>query len=1228
MRRFSFLSLLLLFSAILNAQLVINEFMAGNTKTLMDENSEYEDWIEIYNPGDISVNLSGYYITDNFSDPLKFKLSPTTIIAAKGFLVIFADDDESQGAQHASFKLSMDGEEIAIFKLSGTDTILVDSLTFTAQSNDISFGRYPDGNNYLEIFSSPTPGAVNTSSNLSGIAPLPVFSIPGGFYTGAQTVEITSGIAGAKIRYTTNGSEPDTNSLLYTSAITSDTTFILKAKVYANNYVPGNKQTATYFINEHFTSFSVSERVPVLSVSCNPEYLFNQSQGILINYENDIEVPASVELYEPDGTNKINQGAGLKVYGNASRRMEQKSLVAFARSKYGKGSFDYKFFDDKPFDKYESFVMRNGGSDWSLTYFRDALCQALVRNDMELEAQGSKHAILYLNGKFYGIIDLKEKVNEHFVEQNYGVDGNNIDMVNHTMEDEELIYGDLSAYIEFKYFLLSNDMSNPTLFNYIDRKMDLKNYMDIQIAQIYIANLDMFLNSKYWRVSEKYGKWRWIMYDTELSFGQGDYSYTNEYGTQPFVNTLDFATVDCGRSNWPYLRPWSSEKIIALLNNETYKNEFIQTFAAHINTTFKPYRVLHMIDSMQQRISKEIPYQISTYGGHNVDFNPYGNHFTTVGEWEHYVDTMRYFAINRPDYMRSFIIDRFELDTTFQLKLSSDYSDACSFSVMGVKVPADSVGFYFKNVPLTIKAEPHEGYRFVKWQGTKSADSLSKEINLLLNSDATIKAIFEPEGDVMISEVFYKPTIADSMEFIEIHNPKHSTTVDLSGYSISGAVEFTFPAATSLAPGEYLMIAPKDSAYKLQKVQVFEWTSGTLNDGSGIIVLKDNINKTIDSVSYTGNSPWPVISDNSSIELIKNDLDNNEGVNWKKGISLGGSAGMPAFTDAVKSIKINEFSADNVGVLADEYNECDDWIELLNTGTEPVDLGGLYMTNKLSEPNMFRIPVNNSQQTIIEPGEYKIIWADDDSIQGPLHLGFKLSASGGAIGLSADGKTNFESVQYGSQNEDISYGRYTDGSINWRNFSYPTPGNKNSLPPVITSEPALWCLVNETYKYNLTATDEDGDELFIALALKPSWLNYVETGNGTASISGIMPNSATKQFQVGLFVTDGYSDPIIQTFIISKGAPTSIVDQSLAMGNFICYPNPTNGRVTVEASSNSQTALINVCNVSGQIVLSKHIKCAEGVINDEIDITDQKKGIYYITIIAEEGTSTQKIVLY
>ncbi|MFC2137160.1 lamin tail domain-containing protein [Bacteroidota bacterium] len=1212
--------LILLISGTLKAQLVINEFMASNSSIIQDDYGEYDDWIEIYNTGDAAISLDGYFITDNFNDPVKYKLPEEITIEAGSYLLIFTDNNNSQGDLHTNFKLSKEGEEIAIVKVIGLDTSFIDSLTYGEQISDVSYGRFPDGNTNFELFFTPTPETINISSNLLGIADLPVFSIPGGFYSGQQTIEISSDIENAKIRYTIDGSEPTDSSSLYTSAIWSDTTLILKAKVFADNYFPGQSKGYTYFIDEHFMAFEASERLPVVSVSCNPDYLWSPWEGILHDYNVrlDWEIPATIELYESDGRNVINQLAGLKEFGGySSSMMEQKSLVTFARSEYGKNRFQYKLFLDKPFDEYKSFVMRNAANDWSLTYFRDAMCQELVRNDMDIDAQGSRQAIIYLNGVFYGICNIKEKIHEHYLATNHNADPDNIDMM---LADHQVVFGDKEKYIDLYGLLRYSDMSDSRLYYQLNKIVDIREYINYMLTQIYIANIDMAINTKMWREKENYSKWRWILYDTEISFGQGDYSWADDIGTLPSDNTLNYASIDNGRTTWPYQRPWSSDKFIAMLQNEDFTNEFIQTFATHMNTTFKPQRVIAIIDSMQNNIRNEIPYQIEKYGGHDVGFNPYGIHFSTLDEWEENVEIMRDFARERPEWMRIFIEERFDLEGTYEFTPTINDPAKGTIYIQDIQVPLDSFGIYFDNIPIRISAVPKEGYKFSNWSGVNTSDSLSKDIVLTLSENVVLEAIFKEEEDLMISEIFYNSSLGDDYDFIEIYNPKHATAIDLSNYTITGAVIYTFPNQIIIAPNEYIVIASDSTKYNSGNTQIFSWFSGDLDDTADTLVLKDNEGVLLDSLCYTNLAPWPQLVSDTSIELIAFDLD-NMGESWQKGIMAGGSPGIPVFTDAIYSIKINEFLANNNNYNGDEHNEYNDWIELLNTGSETVNIGGMFLTNNTSVSDLYQLPTDDPDATRIGPGEYILLWADNDTEQGPLHLGFRLDAEGGHIGLSADGKTIFEGLSYTAQAEDDSYGRYTDGNNNWVTFKRPTPGIKNSVPPVFISEPDTIIAQDEEYNYHILASDEDGDVMSFGVYQKPMWLNLI-IEDQSVSLSGTTP-LGFNPVSVKLFVTDGYTKPVIQEFAISR-LPDSpeIISENCALNQLKIYPNPSNNMIFVE-TENSTEGIIEIYDITGKRLFTRTIQSN----SEKINITCFAEGIYLLKITQAEAIQTRKIII-
>ncbi len=218
--RYFFATLLLLvISAPTFAQLSINEIMASNSTTVSDNEGQYEDWIEIYNAGSVSINLANYYLTDDPTNLTKWHIPNTssaeTTIDANGYLIFWLDNDPEQGSHHVDFKLSAGGEYIALVDTDGT-TVL-DSTSFGEQTTDISYGRKTDGVGSFG-FLNPTPNAMNSGSAVVDVSELPEFSIETGFYSGSLTVGI-SAVAGAEIRYSIGGSVPTSNSQLYTTPI-------------------------------------------------------------------------------------------------------------------------------------------------------------------------------------------------------------------------------------------------------------------------------------------------------------------------------------------------------------------------------------------------------------------------------------------------------------------------------------------------------------------------------------------------------------------------------------------------------------------------------------------------------------------------------------------------------------------------------------------------------------------------------------------------------------------------------------------------------------------------------------------------------------------------------------------------------------------------------------------------------------------------------------------------
>ena len=226
---------------------------------------------------------------------------------------------------------------------------------------------------------------------------------------------------------------------------------------------------------------------------------------------------------------------------------------------------------------------------------------------------------------------------------------------------------------------------------------------------------------------------------------------------------------------------------------------------------------------------------------------------------------------------------------------------------------------------------------------------------------------------------------------------------------------------------------------------------GLENTGE-LITLFDSEMKVIDSVRYDNKAPWPkdVDSTGFTLSLIAPYLDNTIGENWISSYNPGGSPGKSnAYIPENKNLIINEFSAINNNFKSDEFGEFNDWIELYNPGNEDVNIAGLYITDNFSNPRKYRFPNTNPELTTIPSKGYLLIWADNDTEQGILHMNFKLDGESDQIGLlQANGTDFIDSISYINQYPDTTYGRIPNGSGPWF-YMLPTPGMANNIDSLL-----------------------------------------------------------------------------------------------------------------------------------------------------------------------------------
>ncbi len=686
------------------------------------------------------------------------------------------------------------------------------------------------------------------------------FSTKGGLYNEVIDLELFS--PGAKIYYTTDGSYPTSKAIRYRKPLTIKKTTPIRAVAYRGKHKSDIKGH-TYLINEPKTTF------PIVSIQITPDILFDPETGLYMegagakdsiwskpsaNFWSKREKKISTEIFESNGECIFRDETGFRLFGGMSRLFPQKSMTLVARDDYGKKRFRHKLFGDEGLKKFKFLVLRNSGSDFGKSHFRDGFMTTLVE-DWDLEKQDYRPAHVYLNGKYWGIYNIREKINRYFLEDHCDIDKDSIDLMEHRRNRKR---GSRLHYFEMLDYIEKHDLSDPAHYAYINSQMDIQNFMDYEIAQIYFDNRDAGGNIKYWRPQTPNGRWRWILYDTDWGFGLHD---RKAYAK----NSLKFHLEEDGPA-WPN-PPWSTFILRNMMKNDEFRTQFVNRFADYLNTTFDPENVLALIDKMEGHIEPEIDRQLDRWNLEKDD-------------WEAEVETMRKFGIKRPKYMRKFLKAMFEVgeevDIQFAVKGGGHILINDNIKVTNKALHAT----YFEELAINVKAVPNFGFRFSHWQGVDFED---KEFTLDLTQEELykIKAVFVPynnplAGKVIINEV--NCNYKKSGDWVEIYNNSEEV-VHLDNWVLTdNNNQFKIPKVT-LQPKTYITVC--ENLKKFQNVYPNQYR--IVGDmGFGLSKFRENIQlfsdkgETVDSIGYNLEPRDSAFT----LNLLLPKLDNSDIENW------------------------------------------------------------------------------------------------------------------------------------------------------------------------------------------------------------------------------------------------------------------------------------------------------------------------------------------------------------
>lgn len=784
--------------------LFINEAMASNESTIRDgdfddpefgsQGGAYSDWIEIYNAGEKDVNLAGYVISDSSAE----WIFPEVTISARGYLLVWASDKDkvaADGQLHTNFKLSKSGEALT---LKSPDGSVIDMLTIISLSDDESYGRKSDGSSELSLLK-PTPGSANIFD--SSMVPVlePIFSHEGGFYTNEFNLQIAMQESKVKIYYTTDCSDPvpgehgtyeysegirirsrkgDPNVLSMVRDISNDqwnrwkapkgeifkcTT--IKAVAVREDGARSKVVTHSYFVDPNMNT---RYTLPVVSLVTEYDNLFDPTTGLYVNenYEkrgSDWERPVHIEVFDTNGSTWFSQSAGMRIHGGWTRKYPQKSFRLYADHGLDEtDKFKYEIFPGlrgtgtgKKIKSFERLILRNAGNDWTSALFRDEMMQSLVSH-LKLDTQSYRPCIVFLNGEYWGIYHIRERFDDKYLEEHYNLDDDRVTILD-VFEKPSVQEGDpedVLAYTEDVInYLKSHSIKDKSTYDYIKTKIDVENYIDYYVSEIFFGNTDWPGNNmsiwKYKTESGEYdpdapygldGRWRWFLKDTDFGFGL--------YGKPVSHNTLAYAAGDIqeGTAN----APWAVFLFKTLLQNTEFRNEFINRFADQLNTSFVPSRVNEIIDGVISTLEPEMQEHTDRWPFIKLTKTSYMDK-----TWSQDIQEIKNYADRRPGYVRQHIISKFGANgvtgtsfVTLNTDTAMGHIKINSIDIQSgtpaVTNPDSWTGMYFRGVPITVKAIPEEGYVFDHWEGITGVDQSSDTVTFTLSRDINVTAVFKP----------------------------------------------------------------------------------------------------------------------------------------------------------------------------------------------------------------------------------------------------------------------------------------------------------------------------------------------------------------------------------------------------------------------------------------------------------------------------------------------------
>ena len=717
-----------MWSAILSVILVINELMASNAGEVMSPATNFDSWIELYNLGEEAVNLKGMYLSDDANNLMRWKM-PSNIgtVPAKGYKIIWLGSDNIKSNQ-APFKLDCDGGTIY---LSDNNGELVTSLDYPEALSRTAYARKTDGGEEWGWTAMATPGATNTTAVFaSDRLPQPIVDQGSQLFKDSLSIKVDIP-EGTVLMYTTDGSIP-TNDVPVDSADAStssrqslDGLFTISEtanfvfRLFRDGCLPSVPVTRSYI------KTNVSYTIPVVSIVGDERYFTDPMWGIDVkgingiagnctnepcNWNMDWDRPVNFSYISPTDGMLFNQDVNIAVSGGCTRVIEPRSMKLKSSKIFdGQNRFDYSFFPQKPYIRNKTVIVRNGGNDAFENHARfmdPALTTIVQRSGIDIDVQSTVQVAEFINGRFRGVLNLREPNNDKFVYANYGYDDDEIDM----FENDIVKNGTYSSFKQLCY--LSGGINYPGIYDSIKKQLDIDEFTNYMATEIFLCNDDWPINNVKAYRNQNDGRYRFVLFDLD-------------YSLYPWSMRSDLSEVLDKNKSADVVRLF-----LNLLKHDEYRRKFIDTFCIVAGSVFEKKRATAIVDELAAAMRP-----MSELDGYVPDKTADMIKRKLKTQMVHMINLLqRYKPLELTDA------------TKLSVSLSTDTSGAGLY-INGLQVPYASFdGQLF--APVTIEAKAPVGYDFIGWKtpvGSKDFVSTDSVMELTADHDKqSLIACFAP----------------------------------------------------------------------------------------------------------------------------------------------------------------------------------------------------------------------------------------------------------------------------------------------------------------------------------------------------------------------------------------------------------------------------------------------------------------------------------------------------